>query len=53
MAHQSLPPENFFSKGLRYAQQGVSLMGTARGLIEGGRYLYNGFQYARPFLAML
>jgi len=52
--HQTPPPtDNFFSKGVRLANQGVQLMGTVKGLYEAGKFAYNGLQAARPLLALL
>ena len=51
--HQVHPPEGFFNKSVRYANQAVGLLGTAKGVLEAGRYVYSGLQAARPLLAML
>ena len=51
--HQVHPPEGFLNKGVRIANQAVGLLGTAKGVIEAGRYVYSGLQAARPLLAML
>ena len=51
--HQTIPEEGFFNKGLRLANNGVQLMGTLKGLYEGGRFIYGGIQAARPLLSLL
>ena len=51
--HQVHPPEGFFNKSVRYANQAVGLLGTAKGVLEAGRYVYGGLQAARPLLAMI
>jgi hypothetical protein len=37
-------PEGFFDKGLRLANQGLQIVGTARGLYEAGQTIYGGMQ---------
>ena len=37
-------PEGFFDKGLRLANQGLQVVGTARGLYEAGQTIYGGMQ---------
>jgi hypothetical protein len=51
--HQVHPPEGFLNKSVRIANQAVGLLGTAKGVIEAGRYVYSGLQAARPLLALL
>ena len=51
--HQKITEESFFNKSVRLANSGVQLMGTMKGLYEGGRFLYSGLQAARPLLALL
>ena len=51
--HQVHPPEGFFNKTVRVANQAVGLLGTAKGVLEARRYVYGGLQAARPLLAML
>ena len=60
MAHRALPHEGFFDKGLRQANQGLQVVGTARGLWEAGQTVYGGMQavgrlaaVAGPALAIL
>ena len=53
MAHQAPPPEGWFDKGIRYAHQGMNLMGTMQGLYHMGRFAWQGIQAARPLLALL
>ena len=51
--HQKIPEESFFNKSVRIANSGIQLMGTMKGLYEGGKYLYGGLQMARPLLSLL
>ena len=51
--HQVHPPEGFLNKSVRIANQAVGLLGTAKGVMQAGRYVYSGLQAARPLLAML
>ena len=51
--HQVLPQEGLFDKTVRLANQTVGLLGTAKGLVETGRFVYGGLQAARPLLALL
>ena len=44
------PHENWLQKGLRYADQGLKVFGTAKGLYDAGRAVYG---VAAPALAML
>ena len=37
-------PEGFFDKGLRLANRGLQVVGTARGLYEAGQTIYGGMQ---------
>ena len=37
-------PEGLFDKGLRLANQGLQVVGTARGLYEAGQTIYGGMQ---------
>ena len=53
MAHQVQPHESFFNKSVRLAGEGVNLMGTLKGLYEGGNFIYGGVRAAAPLLAML
>ncbi len=50
-------PEGFFDKGLRLANQGLSIVGTAKGLYEAGSTLYAGARgvaaLAGPALALM
>ncbi len=49
--------ESWFHKGLRFADQGVKIMGTAKGLYEAGSALAAGlrgaYQVAAPMMALL
>jgi hypothetical protein len=51
------PKEGFFDKGLRIANQGLSIIGTAKGLYEAGSTLYAGARgvaaVAGPALALM
>jgi hypothetical protein len=54
--HKQIPQDSFFDKSIRVANQGVQIMGTLKGLYEGGRTLYGGLSaaatYAAPLLAL-
>ena len=47
------PHENWFQKGLRYADQGLKVIGTAKGIYEVGSAIATGAQMAAPMLALL
>ena len=51
--HQVHPTESFFNKSVRLANQGISLVGTARGIYDAGKLIYGGVRAAAPLLAML
>ncbi len=55
--YHKIPPESWFQKGVRVAEQGLKLYGTARGLYEAGSAAMTGvrsaYQLAGPALAML
>ena len=45
-------PEGFFDKGLRLANQGLQVIGTAKGLYEAGQTVYGGMQAAGRLASM-
>ncbi len=45
--------ENWFQKGLRYADQGLKVIGTAKGIYEVGSAIASGVRAAAPMLALL
>lgn len=55
--YHKLPQESWFQKGVRAAEQGLKIYGTARGLYEAGSAIYGGlrsaYQVASPMLAMI
>jgi len=51
--HQVHPTESFFNKSVQLANQGVSLVGTLKGLYDAGKFVYGGVRAAAPLLAML
>ena len=51
--HQKIPPDGFFDKSLRLANQGVQVMGTVKGLYDSYQFLAGGVRAAAPLLAML
>ncbi len=57
MVHQKIPPESFFDKSMRVANQGVQIMGTLKGGWDAARTIYGGLStvapYARPLLALM
>ena len=50
---QKHPSENWFHKGLRYADQGLKVIGTAKGIYDAGMFLASGVRAAAPMLALL
>ena len=46
------PQEGFFNKGLRLANQGLQIVGTARSLYEAGQSVYGGMQAAGRLASM-
>ena len=53
MRQKILPSEGFLDKGIRLANSATSLIGSAKGIYEAGRYVYSGLQAARPLLALM
>ena len=57
MIHRGLPQENWLQKGVRVAEQGLKIWGTAQGLYQAGSALATGvrsaYQVAAPLLAAL
>jgi hypothetical protein len=55
--YHKVPQENWFQKGIRAAEGGLKIYGTARGLYEAGSALASGmrsaYQVAGPMLAMI
>ena len=55
--YKQIPHENWFQKGLRVAEGGLKIYGTARGLYEAGSALATGirsaYQVASPMFALL
>ena len=55
--YKRIPRENWFQKGIRAAEDGLKIYGTARGLYEAGSALATGlrgaYQVAAPMLAMI
>ena len=55
--YHKIPHENWLQKGVRIADQGLRIYGTAKGLYEAGTALASGlrgaYQVAGPMLAML
>ena len=47
------PHENWFQKGLRYADQGLKVIRTAKGIYEVGSAIAAGVRAAAPMLALL
>ena len=47
------PHENWFQKGIRYADQGLKIYGTAQGLYQVGSAIATGVRAAAPMLALL
>ena len=47
------PHENWFQKGLRYADQGLRVYGTAKGIYEVGSAIASGVRMAAPMMAMI
>ena len=53
MRQKILPSEGFLDKGIRLANSATSLIGSAKGIYEAGRFVYSGLQAARPLLALM
>ena len=51
--YKRVPQESWFKKGLRYADEGIKIFGTAKGLWEVGSALASGVRAAGPMLALL
>ena len=55
--YHKVPHENWFQKGIRAAEGGLKIYGTARGLYEAGSALATGmrgaYQVAAPMMALL
>ena len=55
--YHKLPKETMLQKGLHFADQGLKIYGTAKGLYEAGSAIASavssGYQVAAPMLAML
>ena len=45
--------ENWFQKGIRMADQGLKIVGTARGIYEVGSAIVTGARAVAPMLALL
>jgi hypothetical protein len=48
-----VPHENFLQKGLKYAEQGLKVLGTAKGIYEVGSAIATGVRAVGPALALL
>lgn len=55
--YYKVPHENWFQKGLRFADQGVKIIGTAKGIYDAGAAVAAGlrgaYQAAAPMMALL
>ena len=55
--YKQIPHENWLQKGLRVAESGLKIYGTAKGLYDAGSALATGirsaYQVASPMLALL
>ena len=51
--YRKLPHENFLQKGMKIADQGLKMYGTAQGLYNMYQGLRGAYQVAAPMLAML
>ena len=47
------PHENWMQKGIRIADQGLKIVGTAKGIYEVGSAIATGVRAATPTLALL
>ena len=47
------PHENWFQKGIRIADQGLKIVGTAKGIYEVGSAIATGARAVAPMLALL
>ena len=51
--YKRIPHENFLQKGIKYAEQGLKIFGTAKGIYEVGSAIATGGRAAAPALALL
>ena len=51
--YKQLPRESWFAKGIRVADQGLKIFGTAQGLYQVGSAIATGVRGAAPMLALL
>ena len=51
--YRQVPHETWFQKGLRVADQGLKIVGTAKGIYEVGSAIATGARAAAPMLALL
>ena len=51
--YYKVPHENWFQKGLRVADQGLKIYGTAQGLYQAGSAIATGLRAAAPMMALL
>ena len=51
--YYKVPKESWFQKGLRYADQGLKIIGTAKGIYEVGSAIATGARAVAPMLALL
>ncbi len=47
------PQESWFQKGLKVADQGIKIFGTAKGIYEVGSAIATGARAVAPMLALL
>ena len=48
-----VPHENWLQKGVRIADQGLKIYGTAQGLYQAGTAIASGLRAAAPMMALL
>ncbi len=49
--YKRIPHENFLQKGIKYAEQGLKIFGTAKGIYEVGSAIATGVRAAAPTIA--
>ena len=51
--YYKVPKESWFQKGLKVADQGIKIFGTAKGIYEVGSAIATGARAVAPMLALL
>ncbi len=49
--YKRTPHENFLQKGIKYAEQGLKVLGTAKGIYDVGSAIATGLRAAAPAIS--